>query len=296
MKKGLMLVLATAVISGVSIFLNKFAVSGINSSVFTFSKNVAVALLIFSIIVLFGRLNEVRQLTTKQWSLLAAVGLIGGSIPFLLFFKGLQVTSSVTGSFIHKTMFVFVAVLAVIFLKEKLNKTILAAAALLVAGNFFLLGINTISFDTGTLLILAATALWAGENVLSKHLLGSLSGNIVAFGRMFFGSLFILAFLAASGQLNLVAELTSKQLLWILATSLLLLFYVVTWYNGLKEVKVTVAASILTLGLPITTLLNFAAGSAVTLHEITGIIMVAAGVTIASLFSKVSLQHSRSAQ
>lgn len=296
MKKGLMLVLATAVISGFSIFLNKFGISGINSSVFTFAKNVVVSLLLLSIVLAFGRLKELKQLTKKQWSLLAAVGLIGGSIPFLLFFKGLQMTSSATGSLIHKTLFVFVAVLAVLFLKEKLNKSIIAAAALLIAGNFFLLGINTISFDIGTLLILAATALWACENVLSKHILGSLSGNVVAFGRMFFGSMFILAFLATTGQLNIVAELTATQLWWILATSLLLLGYVVTWYNGLKSVNVTIATSILTLGAPITVLLNFAAGSSITLHQISGIVMVAAGVFIAVSFSKFSPQHIRSAQ
>jgi drug/metabolite transporter (DMT)-like permease len=296
MKKGLMLVLATAVISGVSIFLNKFAVGGINSSVFTFSKNVVVSLLLISIVMALGRLKELKQLTKKQWSLIALVGLIGGSIPFLLFFKGLQITSSTTGSLIHKTMFLFVAVLAVIFLKEKLNKPILAATVLLVAGNFFLLGINTISFDAGTLLILTATALWACENVLSKHMLRELSGNTVAFGRMFFGSLFILAFLAITGQLTLVAELTSSQLWWILATSLLLLGYVVTWYNGLKQVNVTIAASILALGLPVTTLLNFAAGQMLNFHQLLGLIMVVAGTTIAVSFSKVSLQHSHSAQ
>jgi drug/metabolite transporter (DMT)-like permease len=296
MGKGMMLVFATAIISGISIFLNKFAVGGINSNIFAFAKNVVVALLLLSILVVAGRWNELRQLSKKQWSLLALVGLIGGSIPFLLFFKGLQITSSATGSLIHKTMFAFVAILAVALLKEKLNKPMLAATGFLIAGNVFLLGINSFSFDAGTLLILVATALWAGENVLSKQVLKELSGNVVAFGRMFFGSLFILAFLAATGQLSLAANLSSQQLWWILATSLLLLGYVVTWYNGLMNVNVTVATAILALGSPITTLLNFAAGKAIMTHELLGIAVVAAGVTIAVLFSKVSLQHSHSAQ
>jgi drug/metabolite transporter (DMT)-like permease len=296
MGKGLTLVFATAIISGVSIFLNKFAVSGINSSIFTFSKNVVVGLLLFSIILLLGKFNDLKQLTKKHWSLLAAVGLIGGSIPFLLFFKGLQLTGAASGSFIQKTMFIFVLALAPIFLKEKPSKSLVAAGILLIAGNALLLGMASFSFNYGTLLVLAATLLWAAENVLSKHLLKELSGNIVAFGRMFFGSLFILIYLAVTGQLSLVASLSSNQLWWILATSLLLLGYVATWYNGLKNVNVTVATAIIALGSPITTLINFGAGRAIMAHELLGIAVVAMGVTIAALFSRASLPHSHSAQ
>jgi drug/metabolite transporter (DMT)-like permease len=294
MGKGLTLVFVTAAISGVSIFLNKYAVGGMNSSIFTFSKNVVVSLLLLSIVVALGRLSEIKRLSKKQWSLLALVGLIGGSIPFLLFFKGLQMTTAATGSFIQKTMFIFVLALAPLFLKEKPSKSLIAAALLLIAGNALLLGLTSFDFSTGALLVGAATILWAAENVLSKHVLKELSGNVVAFGRMFFGSLFILTFLAITGQLTLVASLSSSQLWWILATSLLLLGYVVTWYNGLKNVNVTVATAILALGSPITTLLYFAAGKMLTMHELLGLIMVVAGTMIAVMSSKVSLQHSHS--
>ena len=300
MKKGLLLVFLTAIISGFAIFINKFGVAGINSSIFAFSKNLVVALLLFSLLLLYKKKDELKKLSRRQWASLAAVGLIGGSVPFLLFFKGLQMTSSATGAFIHKTMFIYIAILAVIFLKEKLNKTIFVAAALLLAGNFLLLGISTFSVDTGTALILLATLFWAVENVISKHLLKNLSGNTVAFGRMFFGSLFILIFLIATGQAPLLTAITQKQLLWILLSSAILLGYVTTWYNGLKNVRVSVAASVLLLGSPITTLLSFAfAGEVLLLQEVIGILLIASGVFVAVYFIESSknitvfLQHSR---
>src|SRR3989338_4101548 len=119
MKKesALFLVLATAFISGFSIFINKFGVAGINSSIFTFGKNTAVAIFLLSIILMTGNFRKFADLKRKQWLDLAAVGLIGGSIPFLLFFRGLQLTSAAAGSFIQKMMFIFVAVTAVFFLR-----------------------------------------------------------------------------------------------------------------------------------------------------------------------------------
>ncbi|MAG78248.1 hypothetical protein CL616_02680 [archaeon] len=286
-KRGIVLVLLTAIISGFSIFLNKFGVSGINPYIFTFAKNILVATFILSIVLLTTQFKQIKKLTKKQWLNLSLIGLLGGSIPFLLFFKGLQLTSGASGAFIHKTMFIFVAILALTFLKEKLNKTIFIAAILLLFGNFLLLKLNTFSFTTGEILILTATLFWAAEFTLSKHLLKKVSANIVAFGRMFFGSLFILVFLASTSQIQLIQSITLNQFSWILTTSVFLLFYVLTWYNGLKHVKVTTATSILLLGSPITTLLSIVfLGSTVTILQLVGLISISTGIFLIVYFSE----------
>lgn len=280
-KRGIILVLLTAIISGFSIFINKFGVSGINPYIFTFAKNTLVAIFLASIILFTLEYKRIKKLKLKQWSSLALVGLLGGSIPFLLFFKGLQLTSGASGAFIHKTMFLFVAILALVFLKEKLNKYLLLGAALLLAGNFLLLKLTAFNFELGELLILTATLFWATEFTLSKHLLKNIAPNIVAFGRMFFGSIFIIAFLASTSQLTQIATITLNQFTWILLTSVFLLLYVTTWYNGLKHIKVTTAACILLLGSPITTILSFIfLQSTVTIYQILGITLISAGVLL----------------
>jgi len=278
-KKGLWLVLTTAIISGMSIFMNKWGVQGIDSSVFTGAKNLVVAILLFSLIILAKDLKKLKELTKKDWLKLSLIGLLGGSIPFILFFKGLQLTSAAQGSFIHKSMFIWAGLLALIFLKEKISKGIIIGAVLLLSGNFLLLKMGGFSLGAGDWLILAATLLWSVETIISKKALESLDSKIVAWGRMFFGSLIILLFLTATNKLSLMATLTISQLVWIGITSVFLLGYVFTWYSGLKELKASVATSILLLGSVITATLDFAFSSAaIDIPKIIGIILLILGV------------------
>src|SRR3989344_4198039 len=133
--KGYFLVFMTAIISGFSIFINKYSVSVINPYIFTFLKNALVAAFLCAVVLTAINRQELKSLGKKQWGLLFLIGLIGGSIPFLLFFKGLLLTSAAGASFIHKTMFLWVIVLATIFLKEKITRVQLFAGLMLLGGN-----------------------------------------------------------------------------------------------------------------------------------------------------------------
>ncbi|MFH1256334.1 MAG: DMT family transporter [Candidatus Diapherotrites archaeon] len=253
--KGLQLVFLTAIISGFSIFLNKFGVQETNPFIYTFLKNLVVAALLFSVILLFKDFKALKALSRKQWAKLFAIGAIGGSVPFLLYFYALKLTSAVNAGFIHKTIFIFASLMALFFLKEKLSKWFVLGAGLLLAANFILFS-KISSFNYADLLILGAVVFWAAENVLSKHVLEELSGNVVAFGRMFFGSALILSFLLISGNFSALGEIGVPQIEWILLTSALLFGYVFTYYNGLKHISVSSATAILLLGQPITAVLS----------------------------------------
>ena len=273
-KRALLLIFSTAIISGISIYLNKYAVGGIDSSVFTFLKNILVAVFLLSLI-LITKSNEFFKLKKRDWAKLVVIGLIGGSVPFLLYFRGLQLTTAASASLIHKTMFIFVTALALTFLKEKLNRTVFIALTFLLIGNYLLIK-PTFSFNLGDLFILSATILWAVENILSKHALKNISGNMVAFGRMFFGSLFILLFLFVTNKTNF--GFSTSQIFWVFLTTIMLVLYVVTWYNGLKYIDVSLASSILLLGSPVTTLLTY--GINIELGQILGIMLLGAGILV----------------
>ncbi len=290
MKKGTWLILLTAIISGVSIFLNAFGVKGINPFVFTGAKNLVVEIFLFSIILLAKDFNSLKKLSLKDWRNLGIVGLIGGSIPFLLFFKGLTLTSPAQSSFIHKTMIIWVALLALFLLKERLNSKVIFGSIFLLAGNFLLLKLTGFDLSLGLALIFIATLFWAGEIIFSKYLLKNLSGNIVAFGRMFFGSIFIMIFLLATNQFSIAFTLSVAQISWIAITSLLLLGYVITFYNGLKTVKASTAVAILALGSVITSLLNLIfLDKAITIVQTIGLISLILGV-ITFVVSKENLK------
>jgi drug/metabolite transporter (DMT)-like permease len=257
--KGYLLVLATAIISGVSIFVNQFGVKIINPDIFTGLKNIVVAIILLCLIFWFKEWKLLVKLKIKEWLTLILIGLIGGSIPFLLFFKGLAATSGASTSFIHKTLFIYVIVLAALFLKEKISKNLVIGASLLLLGNMLLLKIfNGFQFGYGELLVLFATLFWATEQIISKKVLQNISPKIVAWGRMFFGFLFIFIFWMVTGQVQLLGGLDVGQLSWVWITAVFLLGYVLTWYSGLKYIKVSTAACILSLGAPITSLLEMA--------------------------------------
>jgi drug/metabolite transporter (DMT)-like permease len=286
-KRGLLLVFLTAVVSGFSIFINKFGVAGIDATLFTFAKNALVAIVLVSGIFLVSS-KDIRQLTRKQWAKLGLIGLVGGSVPFIMFFNGLKIASGVNGAFIHKTMFIFIALGALYFLKEKLSKSMLIGALLLLVGNGLLLKFGWTGLGIGEALIFGATLLWAVEQLIAKHTLKELSGNIVGAGRMFFGSIFIFVYMAFTGKVGLISTISFSQAGWVLVTSIFLLLYVMTWYNGLKYVNVSVAAPVLLLGSVITTGLNFVfSGAAVSAGQAAGIGMLLVGLVLSVGYTRI---------
>ncbi len=271
------MVFLTAAVSGVSIFANNFAVKGFNPFVFTFLKNAVVVVFLFSLIFLLREFNSIKSISRKQLGQLAAIGFVGGSVPFLLYFYALKMTSAINAGFLHKTLFIWATVFAFVFLKEKVSKRFIAAAILLLAGNSLLSNISSFGFPEA--LILLATVLWAAENVIAKRVLQQTYGRIVAFGRMFFGSAFILLFLALTNQISPIFELSAMQWQWVLLTSVLLFAYVFTFYTGLRFLPVHKATAILLLGQPITAFLSFAfLGKQIALTEAFGLLLTLAGV------------------
>ena len=256
-RKGIYLALTAAIISGLSIYLNKFAVMGMKDPfVFTTVKNLAVALMLLALVILPKALPEMKGLSRRQWLTLGLLGGVGGSVPFLLFFYGLSQGTSAGAAFIHKSLFIWVAILAVFFLGERLGKFHLLALVALVGGNILLLGWpKSWLLSGGELMIFMATILWAVEAVVAKKVMSQVSSNVAAFGRMFFGAMVMLIYLAATGKLSVMASLSGLQVGWVVLTALFLFGYVSCYYAGLKYAPASIVASILVLGSVITSLL-----------------------------------------
>ena len=255
--KGIWLAIAATLISGWAVFINKYALLGWgNSEVYTSAKNIVAAVLLSAVFVGFGYRKQLKKLTIKHWGQLIFVGLIGGSIPFLMFFKGLQLSSAPGAAFWHKTLFVWVAILAWPILKEKFSKIQLAAFAVLVLGNVALFWPKVVVFESATLLILGATVLWALESVLVKKFMREIQPAILAWGRMALGSIVLLLYIVATTQISALFDVSVSQLPWLLIVGVTLFLYISTWYRALNKIPVTLAAAVLTAASPITTFLN----------------------------------------
>jgi len=297
---GYHFVLLTALISGIAIFISGLLVKGLNPFVFTTTKNVFVVFLLAVLLLSTKELKIFLTLPWKQLRKLITIGVIGGSIPFLLFFYGISLTNAANASFVHKTMFIFVAIFAFFFLKERLTKVQVIATLGLLAGVFLLIGASTV-LDTGLTLMFIATLFWAAETIISKNALKDLTPNTVAFGRMFFGSLILLVFLAVTGQISLMSSMNIETVFMIFLTALFLFGYVFTWYHGLQLIKASEAAAILVLGSAVTVLLSYTMTTAITFEQTVGILLIiistvfVIGVSVVSktLFSR-SFVHVKS--
>lgn len=284
--KGALLVLATAMISGFSIFLNKFAVSGISAGSFALLKAVIVSGILLSAIIAAKKLEILKKLSLNDWKKLAIIGFSGGGLAFLLFFQGLASTSAANASFIHKLLFVFAIVFGIFLLKEKIDWKLLSAGLAVFAGLFAIFRTQITSFQAGDWLILGAVIIWSFEIVLSKKALKNLDGTTVAFGRMFFGSIFLLAFIILSGKAGELAAVSIAQLEWALITGVLLFLYVFTFYNGLNRLSVSKAAIILLAAIPVTAILSAVNAKPITALEVFANLLIIAGVAFVLLKSE----------
>lgn len=278
--KGILLILATSIISGFAIFLNKWTAQGISPFFFAFTRNFIVAVLLTTTLFLVYRFKIFRKLTSKDWALLALIGLIGGSVPFIIFFKGLSITTAAKASFFHKTLFVWFIPISLIFLKKKINKYMLLAALIILCGSILYFQFKPEPLNMGDLLIVIATMMWAIEIAISKKILKKLSGFMVAWGRMFFGAIFIFLYvLMLYGAPRLPTYYSLEQYAWIIISSVVLFGYVSTFYNGLKYIPAFTSTAILTLGAPLTAILSliFISNEILPL-KVLGIFMIIIGV------------------
>lgn len=257
--KGIYLALLTAFISGIAIFVNKFAVEAVKPPlVFTTFKNTGVGLLIIGFLLVSGRWQQVKTLTKREKIYLVLIGIIGGSLPFYLFFTGLSQVTAINAALLQKTLVFWVILLAVPFLKEKLSLLQSLAIFILFASNFVIGGFQGFQFSQAEGMILLAALLWGVEHVLAKKILPTVSPDIVTAARMGFGSLILLiaSALTAPVALRNSLQLTSTQLFWVSISIITLLAYVVIWYRALKLAPAITVTTILVSSTLITNILS----------------------------------------
>jgi drug/metabolite transporter (DMT)-like permease len=287
---GVMLAFVTACVSGVAVYVNSKGVSRFDdATVYTTAKNaVAGALLLALALPLLrtrpsgGKVGRPR--TRRDWLALATVACIGGSVPFVLFFEGLSRADATQAAFIHKTLVVWVALLAVPLLRERIGPAHVLAISLVMLGQGWLAGeLGTVTFGAGEAMILAATLLWAVEVVVVRKLVSSIEPRTLAFGRMGLGTVVLVAWLAVSGRAGALLALSGEQWAWALATGLLLSAYVATWYLALARAQAVDVTAVLVFGAVVTAVLAGAADGVPI--DTAALVLITAGVVLAAAAS-----------
>lgn len=285
-RAGVALAFGTACVSGVAVFVNSYGVRRVpDASVYTTAKNLvaALALVVAYAVADFRRpvvpaTPAARRGAARANRLgLVAVGVVGGGVPFVLFFEGLARAAGPQAAFLHKTLVVWVALLAVPLLGERLRPVHVGAIALLVWGQAQLAGgVGTLRGD-GEALIVAATALWSVEVILAKRLLVGVASLTVGAARLGIGSLLLVGWLAATGRVDDLLGLASWQWGWAVLTGGLLAVYVATWFAALARAQAVDVTAALVAGALVTTALDALVRGVAVGAQGLGLLLVAAG-------------------
>src|ERR1039458_105067 len=306
----------TALISGVSVFVNSYGVRAVSSpAVYTTAKNL-VATLVLAIAPWTGWLlrrrhrgsapanfvtatqnSGVARFGALQWLGLAYVGIVGGGLAFVLFFDGLARSEPASAAFWRDTLVIWVAVLAVPFLRERIRWWNVAAVGLLIAGEIIVSGgVGQLAANRGELYVIASSMLWAVEVVIARHLLRGLAPATLSLVRMGVGAIALLAYLGSTGALTLFASLSAHQMMWAAWTGLLLGAYVATWMTALSRARALDVTSVLVASALITWLLQLGAGGAAPARSSLGLVLIAMGAGLVVWAGTVRSMHSTSAR
>ena len=286
---GVQFALAAALVSGVAVYLNGRAVRNFSSpTVYTTAKNLVAGLLLVAIAVAWAKRNgepadrphRPTHLTPAHMTVLAAIAVIGGAVPFVLFFEGLARATSNDAAFIHKTLIIWAALLATAVLRERLTRLHLVAIAVLVVGYAALAGgIDALHVGMGEAMILGATICWSVEVVLVRRITADVRSTDVAAVRLGGGSLVLVGWVLLRGDIGELLSMSGSELLWIAVTGPMLATFVTLWFAALERAQVVDVTAILVLGAVVTGLLNAVIGNAGFASQIVGDLLIFVGVT-----------------
>jgi drug/metabolite transporter (DMT)-like permease len=249
-----------AAVSGVSVYVNSLGVKSFADPVlYTALKDGFVGLLLLLPLAFSsGWRADYRRLDRKTWAWMVALALTGGSLPFALFFTGLQLTTAATGAVINHFQFVLVALFALIFLREAIRPALWAGFAVLLLGTLLGTNLHALKWNEGAWLIAASTVLFAIDFVIAKHLLRNLATLTVMTARMSIGTAMLFVYVGASGRLGQIGHLAPAQWQFVIATGLLLLAFTITTFTAIRHASVSAVLAIGAAAPIVTTLLQVA--------------------------------------
>ena len=186
-------------------------------------------------VVLLTRRSETVS-AARSWRIMLSLGLLL-ALGWVLLFYSMKLIAIANAVLLNYTAPIFVALLAPLYLKEKLERSTLTALPISVAGivlisyqqSFPISDLNLL----GVILGLLSGLVYAGFTIVSKKALSSFSSQVAAFYSNFIASIFLFPFVIGA---DLSAGLDSWILLLILGvfnTG----FAVTLYFRGIGKVK-----------------------------------------------------------
>lgn len=130
--------LLSALFAALTAIFAKIGVKDINSNLATAIRTTFILILTWGIVMLSGRLGEIKEISRHTWCFLLLSGFATG-LSWLFYFKALQVGDVSHVAPIDKLSVVITILLAFFLLKEPVNIKVIIGALLITAGSIVMI-------------------------------------------------------------------------------------------------------------------------------------------------------------
>ncbi len=129
----IVLALFAALLAAVVVTLSKAGIRNVDSSLGFAIQSVLILIVSWSVVIWQGKLKDLSQVDTKAWVFLVLAGVLT-CVSSLLTFAALKIGDASRVSPLERVSLVFAIILAVVFLKERLNWQLVVGALLMTGG------------------------------------------------------------------------------------------------------------------------------------------------------------------
>jgi drug/metabolite transporter (DMT)-like permease len=232
--------------------------------------------------------SALKTFTKKDWGIFFILGFVGVFLCYVFTFTALTFTTASEGGILINLDAVFIAILSILFLKEKKNLVLkfvgfaiaLIGMILIVTAGEFTYGVLTSSRLFGDFLIIASAVCWAVFSVIGKTVMDRVEPVLVTGLSFAIGApmLAIMSFAIEDVGLVLVASVISWSCVFYLgiANSIATLLFFICLKRTKEASRVSVFFLLIPIFVPI--LAYFIIGELITYFTIAGAILIIFGI------------------
>ena len=239
----------------------------------------------FMILALFLSKKD-KNIPIRELPKLIVLGLSGITLLYIFQFYGIEMTTPSTSAVLINTNLLFILLLSVIFLNEKLSLKKIIGIVFSFIGVIVIMLAQLLnekivfdnSFFIGCIFIIVSAFFWAIYSVVGKKLIKKYDPLTITAYAFILGTIFYLP-LVFSDFMNAVKNIDITGLMGILYLSLLCsVFGYIGWYYALEKIEASKASVFLTLIPPFAIAISFVFGERPTLFFIVGSLLIIFGV------------------
>ena len=233
--------------------------------------------------------GEVGQLFARRSApVLVAVGALGTSLAFLLFFEGAKRASAIDTAVCVQTEPLYALIGARVFLGHKLHLRRVLAVGAILAGIALALGARPLEGSLGVALLLSTPLAWQSSHWLALRGLEGVNPRLLSGARYVYGALVLLPiWLIADGADSLPSKAELTLLLPVVALQGALLSYggTLAWYASIRRLDLARTTAIVVPSAPLLSLVAsyLLVGELVSLRQMLGFALTTTGVLVFAL-------------